>query len=349
MGTRIYTMTHKKFCPPKDPTYIPLQVGKAGREDLGYLGDDTGDHISDLNCYYGELTGIYWLWKNLDYDGNVGVCHYRRFFIDEERRLLTEVDYDRILSQYDVITSKAIQIEEPYRAYYGKAHNIRDLELEGEVIRELFPDDYSVFEQVMNGKKHYFGNLMVTSRKLFDEYCEWLFSIFAELSGRIDVSTYDDYHKRIFGFLSEQLLLVWITARGLRVYECRVGITEEKAETRELKLAVGQLLKQKRLQEARDLFYGILQVRPDIQLEHSDLKGEIPLIELILYICLCEDKQQIEGMLSYSCDLPVLIEHTKKVRELQKKNAGLSEDDKQYMRDTHVTDVMLEVLARNAK
>lgn len=349
MSTRIYTMAHKKFYPPNDPTYIPLHVGRAGKTDLGYLGDNTGDNISDLNCYYGELTGMYWLWKNLDYDGNIGICHYRRFFINENHELLREADYDRILSEYDIITSQAIHIDEPYRTYYGNAHNIVDLELEGEVIRELFPEDYPVFEQVMNGHKYYFGNLMVTSRKLYDAYCEWLFTIFAELGGRIDVSSYDDYHKRIFGFLSEQLLLVWITARGLRVYESNVGITEEKAETQELKLAIGQLLRQKRIAEARELFYGVLKIRPDVRLEHSDIRGEIPLIELILYICECEQEQKVEGMLSYSMELPELIDHTRKVREIQKKGAHLSEEERAYLLDKKVTDLMLEVLARNAE
>lgn len=349
MSTRIYTMTHKKFYPPADPVYIPLHVGRAGGQELGYLGDDTGENISDLNCYYGELTGVYWLWQNLDYDGNIGVCHYRRFFVNEERKLLKEADYDRILSEYDVITSQAMYIDEPYRDYYGNAHNGRDLELEGEVIRELYPEDYPVFEQVMNGKKHYFGNLMVTSRRLFDDYCQWLFTIFSELENRIDVSAYDDYHKRVFGFLSEQLLLVWVTARELKVYESRFSITEEKAETQELKLAIGQLLKQRQVKEARQLFYGILQIRPDVRLEHSDIKGELPLIELILYICECEQERGIGGMLDYSLELPKLVEHMKKVRGLQKSGAVLTKEDKRYLRDTRVSDIFLEVLARNDK
>lgn len=347
MSTRIYTMTHKKFYPPTDPIYIPLHVGRAVGQDLGYLGDDTGENVSDLNCYYGELTGLYWLWRNLDFDGNIGVCHYRRFFVDDERKLLKEADYDRILSEYDIITSLAMHIDEPYRDYYGNAHNIHDLELEGEVIRELYPEDYPVFEQVMNGKKHYFGNLMVTSRRLFDEYCEWLFTIFAELGNRIDVSTYDDYHKRVFGFLSEQLLLVWVTARGLKVYESPFSITEEKAETQELKLAIGQLLKQRQVKEARQLFYGILQIRPDIRLEHSDIRGEIPLIELILYICECEQARGIDGMLAYSLELPELIAHIKKVRGIQKRGAALTDEEKKYLKDTRVSDIFLEVLARN--
>lgn len=346
MSTRIYTMTHKKFEPPTDPIYIPLHVGRAGKQDLGYLGDDTGEHISDLNCYYGELTGIYWLWQNLDFDGNIGVCHYRRYFVDENRRLLTEQQYDDILSEYDIITSQAVSIDVPYCDYYGEAHNREDLRLEGEVIRELFPEDYPVFEQVMNGNMHYFGNLMVTSRKLFNEYCAWLFTIFAELGNRIDVSTYDAYHKRVFGFLSEQLLLVWIKARGLRAYEGHVSITDEKAETRELKLAVGQLLKTGQVSQARQLFYEIMKVRPDVRLEHSDLLGELPLIEQILYICECEKQRGVIGMLDDSNDLQMLLAHVKRIIQILQSDSW-QEEDRTYCRQHHVTAIAVEVLAKN--
>lgn len=83
MDTRIFVMTHKKIEELSDRTvmpeiYIPMQVGRAGKEDLGYLGDDSGDNISDKNSSYCELTGMYWLWKNMDCD-IIGICHYRRF------------------------------------------------------------------------------------------------------------------------------------------------------------------------------------------------------------------------------------------------------------------------------
>ena len=65
MDLTIYTLTHKHFTKPDDNMYVPLQVGTAIDSPLGYLRDDTGDNISALNGYYSELTGLYWIWKNV--------------------------------------------------------------------------------------------------------------------------------------------------------------------------------------------------------------------------------------------------------------------------------------------
>ena len=46
---KIIIATHKKYEMPKDDMYIPLHVGKAGKEDLSYIGDDTGENISLKN------------------------------------------------------------------------------------------------------------------------------------------------------------------------------------------------------------------------------------------------------------------------------------------------------------
>lgn len=48
---------------PDDDVYVPLHVGAEGKESLGYLPDNTGDHISSKNPSYCELTGLYWAWK----------------------------------------------------------------------------------------------------------------------------------------------------------------------------------------------------------------------------------------------------------------------------------------------
>lgn len=79
MNVKIIIATHKKTDLPIDHLYLPIHVGKEGKDNIGYEGDDTGDNISFKNPYYSELTAVYWAWKNLDAD-YIGLVHYRRYF-----------------------------------------------------------------------------------------------------------------------------------------------------------------------------------------------------------------------------------------------------------------------------
>lgn len=350
MKTQIFVMTHKKFDPPQDAVYVPLHVGRARGTDLGYLGDDTGDAISELNPYYGELTGVYWLWKNYKDTDIIGICHYRRYFLDEQRKMMTAAQYEEALENVDIMVSNAMQADGSYKDYYGDAHNIEDLLAAGEVIRELYPEDYPTFCQVIDSSKYYYGNLCVMRKPLFDSYCEWLFTIFFELEKRVDVSGYDDYHKRLFGFLSEELLLVYIRARGLRVKEGNIGLTAEKAETAEFKLAMGQLVKMGQFTEARTMFYEYLKIRPDVQLEMSDVFREIPDIELILYILEQEQQNGLSGFYEVSHNLNELIVHLRKVREILKKKVTgevVTANETLYLSEKHVTNLAQEIIRIN--
>ena len=78
---KIYIVTHKKFKPPVDPMYVPIQVGKQNtKKNLNILSDDTGDNIAYKNANYCELTALYWIWKNEMQADIIGMCHYRRYF-----------------------------------------------------------------------------------------------------------------------------------------------------------------------------------------------------------------------------------------------------------------------------
>lgn len=350
MKTQIFVMTHKNFNPPQDQTYIPLHVGRTVGEDLGYLGDDTGESISELNKYYGELTGLYWIWKNCHDVDVIGICHYRRYFMTPEKKLMNAHDYEEVMQRADIMVSNAMDAEKPYKEYYGEAHNVEDLLAAGEVIRELYPDDFQAFCDVIGNRKFYYGNLCVTTKRIFDEYCEWLFTIFFELQKRVDVSSYDAYHQRLFGFLSEELLLVYITARNLKVEEGHIGLTGEKAETVELKLAMTQLVKMGQFSEAREMFYKYLEIRPDVRLAASDIRQEIPEIELILYILEQEAVSEIQGFYNVSHNLSDLIVHIRNLRGIIKKelsNQTLSVQEKNYLKETNVTDVAREIIRIN--
>lgn len=352
MKTRIYAMTHRKFFEPEDTSlYIPLHVGRVSGPELGYLGDHTGENISAQNDLYGELTGVYWVWKN-DRDSDViGICHYRRYFVNENRRQLKAADYERILSGYDIIVSTRMQAKTSYLQYYGEAHNADDLYAVSRAIQKLYPKDYPLYEQILNQPGYYYGNLMVTSRRLFFEYALWLFSILEEAGKEIDVSSYDLYNRRVYGFLSEQLLMLWIVKKQLKAYECPIGITAEKAETAELKLAITQLIKQREILQARELFYGFLKIRPDVRLELSDIRGEIPVIEQLLYMMEEEKKYGTEGLLPYTDQLDLLIAHYKKVKLILKEceKGQIAPEDQRYFLEKKVSWVMVMVILLNSQ
>lgn len=352
MNIKIYIMTHKKFQEPAEPGYTALHVGKALGEDLGYLGDDTGENISDLNGYYGELTGLYWLWQNVHDIDAVGICHYRRYFVNAEGKLMSLSEYEEILNQkeYDLLVSDAVYGKTSVKEGYGQAHNVQDLLVCGEVIKELFPKDYDAFASVIEGNRSYYGNLCVMRKEDFDAYCAWLFGIFAEAGNRIDVSSYDVYHRRVFGFLSETLLQVYLVARNLRPYEGTIGVTAEKAETVEFKLAMTQLVKNRQIKEARQMFYDYQKIRPDIRLGMSDILGEIPDIELILYILEQEQIHQLTNFSSVSDDLKELIRYLRIQKKwlMEKKNIKkLLPEEQEKLKKYPLSEIAEEIIRRN--
>ena len=228
MDTRIYIMTHKEFEAPQAAGYIPMQVGAAGKKSLGYLQDDTGENISERNPYFCELTGLYWLWKNVDCD-IIGLCHYRRYFVQEQKvncelplsqRLLEREYIEKCLSEYDLIVpNSGMSQNENILIQYATQHNVADYLECGKVILEKYPQYYPAYAWSQKCNFISLGNMFIGKKKLMDEYCAWLFDILFEVEKRVDISNYSDYQKRIFGFLSERLFRVWMMGNSLKIRE----------------------------------------------------------------------------------------------------------------------------------
>lgn len=348
MKISIYVMTHKKFTPPSDSIYIPLHVGRDIGNDLGYIGDNTGENISGLNPFFGELTGLYWVWKNDTDSDIIGVNHYRRFFINSSGHPMTGEEIISVLSDHDLITTDPNKSTISNREGYGDSHNINDLMEVGKAIDRLCPEYRKDFDWDLEAKGGYYGNLCIMPRDMYMSYCQWLFEILFDASENIDVSGYDLYHKRVYGFLSELLMQMWIHHHRLMTYECPVGYTMEKAETVELKRVIGMYVRNGQISEARQMYYDITRMRPDVLMPTSDLSGELLIIEQILYILDEEKKEDLEGMYSYSHELKELVEYYLRVRELvyQDSIGKLKGKEKEEIDHAVISDIAREIMLK---
>ncbi|MDO4179041.1 MAG: DUF4422 domain-containing protein [Phascolarctobacterium sp.] len=235
---KIIVATHKKYWMPEEDTYLPLHVGKAGKESIGFTSDATGDNISLKNSNYCELTGLYWAWKNL-HNEYLGLCHYRRYLghfaignddASKKNAIFTKNDYEKILSKYDIVLPRGGRLlDHTIKTDYEYHHKKKDFDEIRKIISDLYPEYVKSFDVVVNQNLIYFCNMFVMNKKLADEYCSWLFDILFELERRIDISDYDNYQARIYGFLSERLLNVWIYHKKLKIYEATMIQLEDDA------------------------------------------------------------------------------------------------------------------------
>ena len=224
----------KKFMPPadvamyvvthKDAKLATLPEGykfiHAGRkEDLGYLGDDTGDNISELNPFLDETTALYWIWKNTRHT-HAGLCHYRRFFttanqnnFDAEKILSTE-EILKILNEYDIITKREGMAEHEQFATMILSTGQPDLvNIVYKIVRDHLakaqPAYLDAFDDMFNNFALFACGMFITRREIFNAYCEWLFSFIIDATRfvrdklRIEGKTLEETghaYSRIVGF-----------------------------------------------------------------------------------------------------------------------------------------------------
>ena len=74
---------------------------KAKLLNKNFLFDDTGDNISNLNKYFSDLTGLYWVWKNTNHEF-VGTNQWRRYYNEQ---FINQLKFN----------DKTIYVSEPYK------------------------------------------------------------------------------------------------------------------------------------------------------------------------------------------------------------------------------------------
>ncbi len=221
---KIIIATHKKYQMPDDKMYLPLHVGAEGKKDadgnaldLGYVKDNTGDNISELNPSFCELTGLYWAWKNLNED-YIGLAHYRRHFSMKKKGTFENVlRYDELkpyLGRVKVFVPKKRRyyIETLY-SHYAHTHYASHLDETRKVISEKYPEYIPSYDKVVKRTYGYMFNMMIMDKKHFDDYCKWLFDILFEVGKRIDMPELSAFQGRYYGRISEIIFNVWLNQK----------------------------------------------------------------------------------------------------------------------------------------
>ena len=223
--------THKVYRMPEDPCYLPLHVGAVLHPelDLGFQRDDEGDNISEKNPHYCELTGLYWLWKNVEADYK-GLVHYRRLLgapgrggKDPYDRVVTGDELLPLLQKHGIVLAKRrnYYIETVYD-HYAHTFNAIQFDTCRKVLKERCPEYVSAWDRLMGSRGAHIFNMFVMRSNLLDTYCSWLFPILEELEGRIGFEGMDAFQSRWPGRVSERLLDPWLWTNGIRPVELPV-------------------------------------------------------------------------------------------------------------------------------
>lgn len=251
MNQKIFIVMHKDAKVPCTELYTPIIVGKKSFaiQDT-YYRDDVKDNIAQKNASYCELTALYWIWKNIKEYDIIGLCHYRRYFVKEMKKnfedLLQEKEIESYLNDCDIILpQKKYFLKETIKHQYYSANKglKKDYEVLEEVIRQIEPDYVEAFEKVSKEHSTYLYNMFITKKEILNDYCEWVFKILFEVEKRVDISGYTTQQKRIFGYLSERLMTVYVEKNKLKVKEVKIINMEEDLGKQKYKMLKNHIKK----------------------------------------------------------------------------------------------------------
>ena len=243
----IFVCSHKQYeSPVHNKVYKTLSVGN-NTELYGenIIRDDTGDNKSDMNGFYSELTGTYWIWKNYDIKDYVGICHYRRYF-----DFLDNLPNN--LEEYDIILPTPLNFGGTIYQQYAACHNKEDIKLIYDIMINKYNVPVEVGNEVFNNQTYmHCWNMFIINKAIFNDYCEFVFGVLDEYLKYHNISNINDiysmiekqknaylksyypnneikYQSRLGGFFGERLLNVYIKWKGLKVKTFNIIQTESK-------------------------------------------------------------------------------------------------------------------------
>jgi hypothetical protein len=226
----IYIATHKHCVRPMHDMFQRVWLGRKDPPE-GYISDENGNRFFKNQRNFAEVSALFYM-SNVQEDLQ-GLFHYRRYFAFENRiinKVVTESEFDEVAAGYkipDAILKKLGRnyIVRPRRvSYYHSIHNtlckilsVDDMHIMYKVMYQLYPEVKSIVEDYMfRNNKMSCCNMFIANGEFCKSYVEWVTPIFDNLLKQVHISSYQ-VPSRIFGFLSEALMDIYISHKGYKV------------------------------------------------------------------------------------------------------------------------------------
>lgn len=169
--------------------------------------DDTGDNISHLNPWLGDLTGLYWVWKNTD-DEIVGTNQYRRPWNENH---IHQINFN----ENTLYVAGAHDLGKSVYDQFSECHGEIGMLMLYEAARhKKIPFTFEELDILKQSSIISACNMFFAHRDLFDKVCSTLFDIIFELyhgcKYALPFIQYDNPQRmrqtRMIAFLSERIL-----------------------------------------------------------------------------------------------------------------------------------------------
>lgn len=199
-GVVIGVAAHKPHGMPAAAAHLPVHVAAVFNRGgcSGFQSDDEGESISAFNASYSGLTGLYWLWRNVDADVK-GLVYYRRLLGSPDpasRR--AEGPFDRVATGEELrsLVEESGVILANRRSYYieivcGRCSHTFDgapFDVCRAALSDMCSECVSTRDRLMRARPAHIYNMFAMRADLFDASCAWLFPVLEELVGCVGSS-----------------------------------------------------------------------------------------------------------------------------------------------------------------
>lgn len=178
-----------------------------------------GDNIDFLNPWYCELTGLYYLWKHVD-DDIVGLEHYRRYFVNDKKQLLSENEIKKLLENNDILCNKSTSYSKrrPVITWIDLNEKRYDFDKFLIFCKQYVGDDYvNACNKVLYSDYHCLCNMFICKKELINEYCEFIFDVLFTYQ-KAEMYYNREIPKRIMGYFTEFLFRAWLEFNHKKIY-----------------------------------------------------------------------------------------------------------------------------------